>query len=75
MQQKIFNGWRRPGANFPPSSLGSRPTMTAQGQVDLVQDVTSDCSVIASLCAVTARAERGHSHVGSIQPSEFSLLH
>lgn len=35
----------------------------AQGRVDLVQDVTSDCSVVASLCALTARVERGHSNV------------
>lgn len=39
------------------------PTMITHGTMDLVQDVTADCSVVASLCAITARAERGHSEV------------
>ncbi|KAL8862971.1 MAG: hypothetical protein Q9178_000913 [Gyalolechia marmorata] len=34
--------------------------MSAEQKVDLVQDVTSDCSVVASLCAISARAEKGH---------------
>ena len=38
--------------------------MIASEKVDLVQDITTDCSVVASLCAVTARAERGHAKVG-----------
>jgi calpain-7 len=37
--------------------------MTAEGKIDLVQDVTEDCSVVASLCAITARAERGYTEV------------
>ncbi|KAL8953280.1 MAG: hypothetical protein Q9222_000846 [Ikaeria aurantiellina] len=36
------------------------PVMVPRGKVDLIQDVTSDCSVVASLCAGTARAERGY---------------
>ena len=37
--------------------------------VDLVQDITSDCSVVASLCAETARAEKlGQGH-GSLLSS------
>ncbi|KAL8812491.1 MAG: hypothetical protein Q9200_000986 [Gallowayella weberi] len=39
--------------------------MTANESVDLVQDVTSDCSVVASLCASSARAEKGHSAIFS----------
>jgi hypothetical protein len=31
--------------------------------VDLVQDITTDCSVVASLCAGTARASKGHGKV------------
>ena len=31
--------------------------------VDLVQDVATDCSVVASLCAGTARTERGQARV------------
>lgn len=30
---------------------------------DLVQDITTDCSVVASLCAGTARASKGHGTV------------
>lgn len=37
--------------------------MNANEKVDLVQDVTSDCSVVASLCASSARAAKGHSAV------------
>jgi len=33
--------------------------MEAKHKVDLVQDVTTDCSVVASLCAAIAREERG----------------
>lgn len=70
LQQEIFNGWRRPENIFHPLILpqddmvpGTGLTMKAQGGIDLVQDVTSDCSVVASLCAVTVRTERGHSNL------------
>lgn len=33
--------------------------MSASGPTDLVQDVLTDCSVVASLCATTSRSERG----------------
>lgn len=36
--------------------------MTAD-DVDLVQDITTDCSVVASLCAGMARAAKGHGKV------------
>lgn len=69
-QHEIFNGWRRPDNMFLPLTLaqgsiapGRGLTMKAQGGIDLVQDVTSDCSVVASLCAITVRAERGYSNV------------
>lgn len=71
-QREIFDGWRRPDAALPPPSLristsvGLSPTMIAKGPSDLVQDVTTDCSVVASLCAVSARTERGHSTVSPI---------
>lgn len=32
-------------------------------KVDLVQDAATDCSVVASLCAGIARAEKGHDRV------------
>ena len=69
--EESFGGWRRPtealrlltiGRDITPSLLV--PTMKRFGEkVDLVQDLTSDCSVVASLCAGSARAERGHPKV------------
>ena len=37
--------------------------MLARDRIDLVQDITTDCSVVASLCATTARSERGYANV------------
>jgi calpain-7 len=37
--------------------------MTAAYDIDLVQDITTDCSVVASLCAGTAWARKGHGEV------------
>jgi calpain-7 len=51
-QEEVFAGWQRPLSTKTPSPP------TASIQVDLVQDLTSDCSVVASLCAGSARAER-----------------
>ena len=69
--EESFGGWRRPkealrlltvAEDITPSLLV--PTMKRFGEkVDLVQDLTSDCSVVASLCAGSARAERGHPKV------------
>jgi hypothetical protein len=42
--------------------------MTAANPIDLVQDVTTDCSVVASLCAGIARGERGYSKVAGTPP-------
>lgn len=35
------------------------PVVSVSGKSDLVQDILTDCSVVASLCATTSRAERG----------------
>lgn len=60
-QLAVFDGWKRPE-----EILGSSiPTMNANQNLDLVQDVASDCSVVASLCASSARAEKGHPAVGT----------
>lgn len=63
-QQKIFAGWKRPHevlsgllADKSRRELSTEPTMTSTSSIDLVQDVTSDCSVVASLCAVVARKD------------------
>jgi calpain-7 len=37
--------------------------MSAINDIDLVQDITTDCSVVASLCACTARALKGQGKV------------
>ena len=44
--------------------------MTSDLQIDLVQDMTSDCSVVASLCVLVARAERGHSKVNAFSKAK-----
>lgn len=70
LQLKTFAGWKRPWdafAGIDISANGVRlptePTMQCIKNIDLVQDMTSDCSVVASLCAGSARAERGHPRV------------
>ena len=70
LQLECFAGWKRPKEALGGieivrhgGKLPNTPTMTRSKKVDLVQDMTSDCSVVASLCAVTARAERGHPKV------------
>ncbi|CZT02038.1 related to calpain-like protease palBory [Rhynchosporium agropyri] len=55
-QMNNFDGWKRPNEL---SSENAR-LMTATSDIDLVQDITTDCSVVASLCAGTARAVKGH---------------
>jgi hypothetical protein len=42
------------------------PLMSSFRTVDLVQDAASDCSVVTSLCAAIARAERGHDQVSTL---------
>lgn len=54
-QREIFDGWKRPSdltANWAQSNgkTPSEPTMLPTEPMDLVQDVTTDCSVVASLC-------------------------
>ena len=63
-QLEVFDCWRRPDEIIEASDKSKRlsPVMGTDGKVDLVQDITSDCSVVASLCAVTSREERGHSN-------------
>ncbi|EXJ78118.1 hypothetical protein A1O3_09279 [Capronia epimyces CBS 606.96] len=66
-QLESFDGWKRPHEALSPlvghtrEQLPSREAMTHSTEsLDLVQDMTSDCSVVASLCALTSRVERGH---------------
>lgn len=65
VQLEVFDAWRRPGELLEQSQTTPTwcPTMLAHDRVDLVQDITADCSVVASLCATTARSERGNTDV------------
>ncbi|RMD41595.1 hypothetical protein DV735_g3539, partial [Chaetothyriales sp. CBS 134920] len=66
-QREVFGGWQRAKEALKlldldgnGQHLPTEPTMTVeQGKVDLIQDLTSDCSVVASLCAGSACTERG----------------
>ncbi|KAI1816022.1 PALB protein [Poronia punctata] len=55
-QKAIFAGWRRPAELTTASGIdGALESLSLEGpdhhDPDLVQDVTTDCSVVASLCA------------------------
>ncbi|KAI0165806.1 PALB protein [Xylariaceae sp. FL1272] len=54
-QQAVFAGWKRPNEiirakSEPLQALGGND-LEAGDDYDLVQDITTDCSVVASLCA------------------------
>ncbi|KAJ5121808.1 Peptidase C2 calpain domain III [Penicillium atrosanguineum] len=63
LQGDIFAGWRRPldllRARKLDRTPDEQPFVSVTGRTDLVQDVLTDCSVVASLCATTSRSERG----------------
>lgn len=70
-----FAGWKRPtellNGTFTAASEDvhaiSEPTMLASAAIDLVQDVTADCSVVASLCAMVARPGGTFGRVGRLK--------
>ncbi|KAH8815773.1 hypothetical protein F5884DRAFT_193407 [Xylogone sp. PMI_703] len=66
VQNEIFDGWKRPkdifgiqDAEFQVSPNEEASAMDTGDGIDLVQDITTDCSVVASLCACTARGSKG----------------
>ncbi|KAL4979482.1 calpain-like protease palB [Aspergillus desertorum] len=63
LQRDIFAGWKRPhellSGQVDDTGMLLTPVMSVSGSTDLVQDVLTDCSVVASLCATTSRYERG----------------
>lgn len=66
-QWKHFDGWQRPHQALSRikvdrhvDSLKNEVTMDKLASWDMVQDAAPDCSVVASLCAGGARAEKGH---------------
>jgi hypothetical protein len=71
-QQQFFKGWIRAALAVPPPAAfsndrkGIGPLMSSSRTIDLVQDAASDCSVVTSLCAAIARAERGHEQVSTL---------
>jgi calpain-7 len=79
-QQQFFKGWIRAIDAVPPPSLspndrnGIGPLMSSSRSIDLVQDAASDCSVVASLCAGVARAERGHDQVSNHLSAHGGML-
>jgi calpain-7 len=68
-QHELLLGWKRPAEALPPPTWLKQahdergPAMQYEKPVDLVQDAAADCSVVASLCSLTARAARGHHKV------------
>ncbi|ROT38860.1 calpain-7 [Sodiomyces alkalinus F11] len=53
-QSDILNSWKRPALFCHSESAANDPSeklMALRGPCDLVQDITTDCSVVASLCA------------------------
>lgn len=76
-QLESFDGWKRPHQALP--SVHSRDgagsdegaVMYLPVAMDLVQDLTSDCSVVASLCALTSRTERGFPKERPPQPDTY----
>jgi calpain-7 len=72
---EIFGGWKRPDAALKfsssddPSDHVLDDLLMASGRhdIDLVQDITTDCSVVASLCAGTARGLKGHGMVSVVK--------
>lgn len=48
--------------------------MSTGRSIDLVQDAATDCSVVASLCAGIARAERGHDEVSPLSTAKIDWL-
>ena len=67
LQLETFAGWKRPWEALAGKETRHEPFNSPQAQssdrTDLVQDMTSDCSVVASLCALSSRAEKGHPRV------------
>ncbi|KAK9365485.1 hypothetical protein V1509DRAFT_633066 [Lipomyces kononenkoae] len=54
-QMQFFSAWKRPRDIF-----GNDFTLLGEGGSDLIQDVLSDCSVIASLCSAISWEERSN---------------
>ncbi|KAI1412887.1 cysteine proteinase [Hypoxylon sp. FL1857] len=56
-QKAVFSGWKRPLEIL--GSDDQNALMEARNEPDLVQDITTDCSVVASLCASMRHLQPG----------------
>ncbi|RHZ66364.1 uncharacterized protein CDV56_108742 [Aspergillus thermomutatus] len=76
-QKDIFDGWKRPSELLAKHAGGETSVMSVPENTDLVQDVLTDCSVVASLCATTSRSERGldKRYLPLIYPCEYDTSH
>lgn len=78
-QRGHFARWGRPDDALPPpvsrklsGHRPSPPTMVPTRPTDFVQDVATDCSVVASLSAIMARVNRGYDNVSRTALLAFS---
>jgi calpain-7 len=68
-QVEVFAGWKRPlelagfKAANPNDRDASQGLMQSDGDYDFVQDITTDCSLVASLCASTRHLRVGPSSI------------
>ena len=62
-QTRAISGWQRchelSGQMSVRADEGFEGQPIHEGNLDLVQDMNTDCSVVASLCAIVSRTERG----------------
>ncbi|KAM5432688.1 cysteine protease [Microsporum ferrugineum] len=58
VQREIFDGWKRPSEILGHHTTGA-PILLGPNPMDLVQDVTTDCSVVASLCTGASPGKEG----------------
>ena len=49
-QERIFTEWKRPD-QYLDAGRDLEQIMVAASEIDLAQDLATDCSVVASLCA------------------------
>lgn len=80
LQQSMLDGWKRPAllltARERSKESWEAALMAPDGVCDLVQDITTDCSVVASLCAAMKILLLGTSgtpvsHLGVLHPLIF----
>jgi hypothetical protein len=76
--EKHFSGWERPETAIPPEHLITcterhGPTMKSDERIDLVQDAALDCSLVAGMCTIVGRTERGFPSVRSPAESHICI--